>query len=68
MNWKFFTEKLSWLFLCCHNFPGRSEKNHYLSKLPHKRFAPEEISTKVGELAYSSAGCNKLRFNKHNRS
>lgn len=49
MNWKFLYGKAVVAYLCCYNFPGRSEENHNLSKLHHKRFAPEQISAEIDE-------------------
>jgi len=63
----FFTEKLSWLIYVAIIFPEGLRRITNLSKLPHKRFAPAQISAEVVELIYSPSGCKKLRF-KHDRS
>jgi len=63
----FFTEKLSWLIYVAITFPEGLRRITNLSKLPHKRLVPAQISAEVVDLNYSPSGCRKLRF-KHNRS
>jgi len=63
----FLIQKLSWLIYVVAIFPEVLRRITNLSKLPHKRFAPAEISAEVDELYYSPSGCTKLTF-KHNQS